>query len=178
MFENHANTLADTNEEVQQSLQNLRLSRRQQAPNSKAKDSDQICVYKETNGRRSVCMVIEYKPSHKLSVYNLRAGLLRADSGSMNLLEDVINRPTIPTSPEEKFIYHTEWLVAAALTQTYGYMVEDGLEYSYLTTGEAFVFLQIKEAEPHTLYYHLAEPNTEAKAQDEVDILLCRTAVS
>src|SRR5271156_631760 len=68
MFENHANTLADTNKEVQQSLRNLQLSRRQQAPNSKAKDSDQICVYKETNGRRSVCMVIEYKPSHKLSV--------------------------------------------------------------------------------------------------------------
>jgi hypothetical protein len=123
-------------------------------------------------------MAIEYKPSHKLSVYNLRAGLLRADSGSMNLPEDVINRPTIPTNPEEKFIYHSEWLVAAALTQTYSYMVEDGLEYSYLTTGEAFVFLQIKEAEPHTLYYHLAEPNTEAEAQDEVEILLCRTAVS
>jgi hypothetical protein len=91
MFENHTNTLADTNEEVQQSLQNLRLSRRQQASNSKAKDSDQICVYKETNGRRSVCIVIEYKPSHKLLVYNLKAGLLQADFESMNLLEHVIN---------------------------------------------------------------------------------------
>jgi hypothetical protein len=108
MFKNHANTLADTNEEVQQSLQNLRLLRRQQAPNSKAKDSDQICVYKETNSRCSVCMVIEYKPSHKLLVYNLQAGLLRADSKSMNLLEDVINRPTIPTNPEEKFIYYSK----------------------------------------------------------------------
>jgi hypothetical protein len=57
-------------------------------------------------------------------------------------------------------------------------MVENGLEYSHLTTGEAFVFLQIKEAVPHTLYYHLAEPNTEAEAQDEIDILLCRTVVS
>lgn len=52
------------------------------------------------------------------------------------------------------------------------------VEYSYLTTGEAFVSLQIKEAEPHTLYYHLAEPNSEAEAEDEVGILLCRTAVS
>jgi hypothetical protein len=178
MFENHANTLSDTNEEVRQSLQNLRLSSARQAPKSKAKDSDQICVYKETDYRRSVCMVIEYKPSHKLSVYNLRAGLLRADSGSMNLPEDIINRPTIPTNPEEKFVYHSEWLVGAALTQTYGYMVESGLEYSYLTTGEAFIFLHIKEAEPHTLYYHLAEPNAEAEAHDEADILLCRTAVS
>jgi hypothetical protein len=121
-------------------------------------------------------MIIEYKPPHKLSVYNLRAGLLRADSGSMNLLEDVINRPTIPIDPEEKFVYNSEWLVGAALTQTYEYMVENGLEYSCLTTGEAYVFAWIQEAEPHTLYYHIAEPNTEAEAQDEVDILLCRTA--
>jgi hypothetical protein len=165
IFENHANTLADTNEEVQQSLQNLRLSRRQQASNSKAKDSDQICVYKEADGTRSVCMIIEYKPSHKLSVYNLRAGLLRADSGFMDLLKDVINRPTIPTDPGEKFIYRSEWLVAAALTQTYRYMVENGLAYSYLTTGEAYVFLYIIESEPHTLYYHLAEPNAEAEVR-------------
>lgn len=27
------------------------------------------------------------------------------------------------------------------------------------------------------LYYHLTEPNIEAKAQSEVSILLCRTAV-
>jgi hypothetical protein len=123
-------------------------------------------------------MVIEYKLSHKLSVYNLQAGLLQADSGSMNLLKDVINQPTISTDPEEKFIYHSEWLVAAALTQTYRYMVKNGLEYSYLTTGEVYVFLQIIESELYTLYYHLAESNAEAEAQDKVDILLCRTAVS
>jgi hypothetical protein len=96
----------------------------------------------------------------------------------MNLLEDVINRSTIPTNSEEKFIYRLEWLVAAALTQTYGYMVDNSLEYSYLTIGEAYVFLHIKESKPHTLYYHLAKPNAKAEAQDKVDILLCRTAVS
>jgi hypothetical protein len=52
-------------------------------------------------------MVIEYKPSHKLSVYNLRAGL-QADSGFINLPNDIINRPTIPTNLEEKFVYHSE----------------------------------------------------------------------
>jgi hypothetical protein len=122
-------------------------------------------------------MVVEYKPPHKLSVFNLRAGLLRADNGSMNIPE-VINWITIPTDPEEKFVYHSEWLMAAALTQTYTYMIESGLKYSKLAIGEADIFLQVKEDEPHTLYYHLAEPNIEAKAQNEVDILLCRTAVS
>ncbi|PMD60202.1 uncharacterized protein K444DRAFT_494177, partial [Hyaloscypha bicolor E] len=63
IFENHANTLSDSNEEVQQSS------------NPKQRNADQICVYKEADGTRSLCMVVEYKPSHKLSVFNLRAGL-------------------------------------------------------------------------------------------------------
>lgn len=95
----------------------------------------------------------------------------------MDLLQDVFNRITIPRDPEEKFVYHSEWLTAAALTQTYGYMIENGLEYSKLATGQADVFLQVREHEPHTLYYHLAEPNIEAEAQSGVDILLYRTAV-
>ncbi|KAH7393706.1 hypothetical protein BKA64DRAFT_746722 [Cadophora sp. MPI-SDFR-AT-0126] len=180
IFENHANTLSDSNEEVQQSLQDLRISNKGQASSSnpKPRNADQICVYKEADGTRSLCMVVEYKPSHKLSVFNLRAGLLRADKGSMDIPKNVINRITIPTDPEDKFVYHSEWLTTAALTQTYGYMIENGLEYSYLVTAEAFVFLWIKENDPHTLYYHLAETNIEAEAQDEADILLCRTAVS
>jgi hypothetical protein len=179
IFENHANTLSDSNEEVHECLQNLRISTEEQfsGSNPKPRNADQICVYKEADGTRSLCMVVEYKPSHKLSVFNLRAGLLRADNGSMNIPEDVINRITIPTDPEEKFMYHSERLTAAALTQTYGYMIENGLEYSKLTTGEADVFFQVKEDEPHTLYYHLAEPKIEAEAQSEVDILLCRTTV-
>ena len=123
-------------------------------------------------------MVVEYKPSRKLSVFNLRAGLLQADKGFLYILEDVINRITIPTDPGDKFVYHSEWLTAAALTQTHAYMIENGLEYGKVVTGEADVSLQLKEDEPHTLYYHLAEPNIEAEAQDEADILLCRTAVS
>ena len=55
----------------------------------------------------------------------------------MNIPEDVINRITIPTDPEDKFVYHSEWLTAAALTQTYGYMIENGLEYSKLEILEA-----------------------------------------
>jgi hypothetical protein len=39
------------------------------------------------------------------------------------------------------------------------YMIENGLEYR-----RSRCFLQRKEDEPHTLYYHLAEPNVEAEA--------------
>jgi hypothetical protein len=97
IFENHANALSDSNEEVQQSLQDLRISSKghDSGSNPKQRNADQICVYKEADGTRSLCMVVEYKPSHKLSVFNLRAGLLRADKGSMNIPEDAIARYSI-----------------------------------------------------------------------------------
>ena len=78
IFENHANTLSDSNEEVQQSLQDLRISSKghDSGSNPKPRNADQICVYKEADGTRSLCIVVEYKPSHKLLVFNLRAGLL------------------------------------------------------------------------------------------------------
>jgi hypothetical protein len=57
------------------------------------------------------------------------------------LPKDIINQPTILTDPKEKFVYHLEWLVVVSLTQTYSYIVKNGLEYSYLTIREAYIFL-------------------------------------
>lgn len=37
-----------------------------------------------------------------------------------------------------------------------------------------FMRYMIENGQP---YYHLAEPNIEAEAQSEVDVLLCRTAL-
>ena len=131
-------------------------------------------------------MIIEYKAAHKLSVSNLRAGLQRADQGSMNLLEDVINRATIPNRAaldaegaeilDPRFIYNSEWLVCAVMTQTYSYMLECGLEYSWFTTGEACVMLQIRESEPDVLYYHLWVPGIDAELDDGVS--LAHTSIS
>lgn len=59
---------------------------------------------------------MEYKPSYKLSAFNLRAGLLRANNRSIDILEDIINRIIIPTDLEEKFIYYSKRLTAVALT--------------------------------------------------------------
>jgi hypothetical protein len=46
-------------------------------------------------------------------------------------------------------------------------MIEGGLEYSLLTTGEAIVFLKIDWDDPETLYYHLSEPGPEASAKPD-----------
>jgi len=37
-------------------------------------------------------------------------------------------------------VNHSEWLTAAALTQTYAYMIENGPEYSRVVTEEADIF--------------------------------------
>jgi hypothetical protein len=71
----------------------------------------------------------------------------------MSILE-VIECDTIPTELKERSEHNSDEAVAAVLTQTFHYMIQCGLEYSYITTGEAFVFLRIKEEDPTTLYYH------------------------
>ncbi|KAI9812494.1 MAG: hypothetical protein M1826_002825 [Phylliscum demangeonii] len=43
--------------------------------------------------------------------------------------------------------------------------MESGTEYGFITTGLAFVFLQVKKEKPDTVYYHLSEPNADVPAQ-------------
>ncbi|KAH8755063.1 hypothetical protein F5883DRAFT_571874 [Diaporthe sp. PMI_573] len=108
--------------------------------------------------------VEEYKPPHKLSLPLLRAGLR-----PMNIYKEVVNRKTIPISTDTKarFQYNAERLTAAAVTQTYHYMIESGLEHGVLTTGEAFIFFKIDWDYPQRLQYHLAEPVPEVLAHPE-----------
>ncbi|KAH8657230.1 hypothetical protein BGZ61DRAFT_594238 [Ilyonectria robusta] len=96
----------------------------------------------------------------------LTAPHLRLGLRAMNIPKDVVNQKTIPTSmdPDALFQYHAERLIASAVTQTYLYMMEGGLEYGLLTTGEAIVFLRVDWEEPKTLCYHLAEPGPEVSA--------------
>lgn len=137
--------------------------------------ADQICIYRsdDAQGERTRAFICEYKPPHKLTAQHLHAGLRVTD-----IYKEVVNRKKIPTSedPEARFAYHAERLTASAITQTYHYMIEGGLEYSLLTTGEAIVFLKIDWKNPETLYYHLAVPSAEVAAQTK-DAHLC-TAVA
>ena len=87
----------------------------------------------------------------------------------MDIYRDVVNRSTVPPSEDEEaaFQYGSKRLVASAICQTYHYMLEGGLTYSYLTTGEAIVFFRIDLADPSTLQYHLAQPREEVEVQRE-----------
>lgn len=164
IFENHPHALSEVAEEVVE----REVPPAPQTPNHRQNLSklrpDQICVYRSDDtpfAQRTMVFVSEYKPPHKLTAPHLRLGLR-----AMDLFRDVVNRQTIPTSvdPIAQFQYHADKLTASAVSQTYHYMIESGLEYGLLTTGEAIVFLMVDWDEPETLYYHLAEPGPEALA--------------
>ncbi|EQK97542.1 hypothetical protein G6O67_008698 [Ophiocordyceps sinensis] len=119
VFENHPHAIGEVAEEV---VAREDPSTPPQAPVHRRDRHklrpDQICVYRSA----------------------LRAGLR-----PMNIYKEVVNRNTIPPSadPDGLAKFHAEKLTASALTQTYHYMMEGGLEYGLLTTGEATVFLKV-----------------------------------
>ncbi|EFW99088.1 hypothetical protein CMQ_5509 [Grosmannia clavigera kw1407] len=123
--------------------------------------TDQICVYRNSR-QKDIAYVIEYKAPHKLHTAHLEQGLR-----PMNIFEEVVNKQTIPTTEPDKFKHYAELLSAAAIAQTYHYMLEAGLEYGYLTNGDAIVFLEIDWADPKMLRYHLARPSREATEDQE-----------
>lgn len=133
IFENHPHALSDVSEEVVDRetpstprTPDHRLDLNQLRP-------DQICIYRSDDtlsSRRTMVYVCEYKPPHKLTAPHLRLGLR-----PMDIYKDVVNRKTIPTSvdPDGRFRYWADRLAASAVTQTYHYMIESGLEYGLLT---------------------------------------------
>ncbi|KAH8746515.1 hypothetical protein F5883DRAFT_585454 [Diaporthe sp. PMI_573] len=78
--------------------------------------------------------VEKYKLPHKLSLL-----LLCADLRPINIYKEVVNQKTIPISTDTKarFQCNAERLTAAAVTQTYHYIIESGLKHRVLTTDKA-----------------------------------------
>ncbi|KAI8396436.1 hypothetical protein FOFC_20984 [Fusarium oxysporum] len=164
IFENHLHALSDVAEEAIERETQSTPRTPDHRRDLKQLRPDQIYVYRSDNtasSRRTMLCISEYKPPHKLSSHHLRPGLRITD-----IHEEVVNRRTIPTSmdPDAGFQYHAEKLTASAVAQTYHCMIESGLEYGLLTTGEAIVFLKVDWNDPETLYYHLAEPGPEVTA--------------
>ena len=155
--------------------------------------ADQYCIYRQRGGERELLFVIEYKVPHKLSIGDLTMGFRE-----MDLKKEVIDRIDIPNPISQKDIdkileseqegtarddaiaarlqYNADKVVMAVATQTFHYMIENGLEYSYISSGEAFVFLRIQESDPTTLYYHVAVPNDDV-SDDDANFLYSQTAI-
>lgn len=173
-FENHANTLSPdealgenmclieiSDRGRRRSPRLLEKSRRDcassrpESPTSKPAvtnrpRADHFCEYNiSTDPQREECVpafIVEYKAPHKLTRRAIQEALRDM------ALEDVLGDGDDDTS-HKKY----QRLVAAAVTQAFSYMVLAGLEFGYVCTGEAFIFLQVPE-DPSTVHYFLSMP--------------------
>ena len=169
-FENHTNNLSNGAREVQDRLPELDVS----DPMPKPTNADQIGVVKRRSGGNRVFFLIEYKSPYKLPREVLRRGV----RDGMDLEQEIINRATFSTDPEQKMRDCAEEAVAAMITQLYSYILEAGIEYGYLSTGEIYIFLKIRHKEPDSVYYHLVEPNVDVDLDTNGDEALVCSAIS
>ncbi|KAK2757291.1 hypothetical protein FQN54_004805 [Arachnomyces sp. PD_36] len=175
-FENHANTLTDESN-IAADMDSLTLSRRQPRRSDRlaAKSSrvglsaqpplrgqnatqqrtsrpraDQFCVYNKGPEGKVPAFIIEYKAPHKVSLAHIKAGLQDMDLDEVLRLQE-----------EESPADICRRTVAAVITQTFSYMVHGGLEYGYVCTGEAYIFLRVPHNDPSTVYYYLSVPEED-----------------
>ena len=135
---------------------------------------DQICVFKREQGIEDdgqLAFVVEYKAPHKLTFAHLKAGLRDA-----NIYDEVVHRVTQPNSHEHDAVsqYHSDKLTAAAVTQTYDYMINTGVNYGSVTTGEAFVLLKVDWEESECSLLPSDEPSGRCPSEQGECCLLHR----
>ncbi|KAJ5993386.1 hypothetical protein N7451_009110 [Penicillium sp. IBT 35674x] len=126
--------------------------------------ADQFCVHLVADERQLPVYAVEFKAPHKVTIPELVAGLHQ-----MDLASDVIDQHG------DSFEFYATLLVAAVVTQIFSYMIDSGVRYGYICTGEAFVFLHVPPDDPTVVQYFLCIPNQDVQPDDE--LRLHRTAV-
>ncbi|EEH41058.2 hypothetical protein PAAG_03344 [Paracoccidioides lutzii Pb01] len=64
----------------------------------------------------------------------------------------------------KKSRYNATHLAGSAIVQEYRVMIQERLEYLYLTTGLWNVLLRVLSDDPGALYYDLGQPNLDVEA--------------
>ena len=127
------------------------------APDKSKRLYDKVCYIIVGKGGRRDLFVIEYKSADKLTPALVLEGLHDMQ------IDAIIHRVKIPTDKDEKRKEKAEDSIAIVLTQTYDYMIDQGLSYGYVNGGKTFIFLFLRPEEPQTLYYEkviLMDPST------------------
>ncbi|PGH08937.1 hypothetical protein GX51_00994 [Blastomyces parvus] len=156
-FENHANTLTESEEDEGVMA---RPSKRWKGtggaatpaspPTSARPLADEFCIYNKGENVKIPAFIGELKPPHKLPLGIIQRGLQEME------LAGIVER----RHDETEEIRHRR-LVAAVITQAFSYMIKASVEYGYVSTGEAFIFLHFKADEPGTVYYYLSAPEQD-----------------
>ncbi|KAE8152103.1 hypothetical protein BDV25DRAFT_170867 [Aspergillus avenaceus] len=150
-FDNHANSLDPPQGDLSQPTE---------SSTSRPSRPDQFCIRRGNS--ETILTTVEYKPPHKLSVENIRCGLR-----PMDFWDEVVAPNSDPTEEPEKLRYNADRLTGSALAQEFHVMIQEGLEYSYLTNGLTVVLLRVPYEDPTTLYYHLCEPNLDVDPEND-----------
>ncbi|KAH8651684.1 hypothetical protein BGZ61DRAFT_500921 [Ilyonectria robusta] len=170
-FESHTN-LGITDDSLSESMEQVsigsrppdRTTRRRKA-RGKGNRADQFCIYRTSDDRNIPAVAIEYKAPHKLRRGEIVTGLV----SEIQPDRDVINQEG------EGFPFAARRLTTAVVTQLFSYMIGKGIQYGYVCTGEAYVFLHIPD-DPSCVYYSVCVPSLDV--QDDDETRLHRTAVA
>lgn len=124
---------------------------------------DQWCFRVDDDGRHVPIFVIEYKAAHKLRASMIQTALSNAsdDGGLFADVIDALGSGKISVDEEVRYVEDAKRNTAQVLAQAFHYMIEFGLCYCYIASGEALLLLCIQPDDPRTLYYHLAVPNED-----------------
>ncbi|KAJ6038648.1 uncharacterized protein N7446_012062 [Penicillium canescens] len=126
--------------------------------------ADQFCVHLVADEQHIPVYAVEFEAPHKVTIPELVTGLHQTD-----LARDVIDQEG------DIFEFYATRLIATVVTQIFSYMIDSGVRYGYICTGEAFVFLHIPKDDPTVVQYFLCIPNQDVQADDE--LRLHRTAI-
>src|SRR5271156_4192164 len=84
----------------------------------------------------------------------------------MSILKEVVKKRPLAGKDDvigqdgNDYLFQSMHLITAVITQLFSYMIRIGVQYGYICTGEAFVFMKIAD-DPSTVYYYLSIPNED-----------------
>ncbi|KAK1657513.1 hypothetical protein BDP55DRAFT_685586 [Colletotrichum godetiae] len=139
----------------------------QRRARGKGNRADQFCIYRTSDGRNSSALAIECKAPHK----SRRDEVVTSLESEIRPGHDVMNKDG------EGFGFVSRPLVVAVVTQLFSYMIGKSIQYGYVCTGEAFVFLYIPD-DPTIVCYCVRVPHLDVLDDDDDENRLHGTAVA
>ncbi|KAK1252190.1 hypothetical protein MKX08_003377 [Trichoderma sp. CBMAI-0020] len=130
-----------------------------------------VFSYRKVRGgilRRPVPVLVTcYRPPCRLSLNEILAGL----RGGIDVVRSIVQSPAVKT-----FGAMSKVLVVAVITRLFHRMLVAGTRFGYITTGEAYIFVEIPAVSPGCVSYSLCVPRRDVEADPVMG--LHRTAVA
>lgn len=188
-FSNRLNSLGSTDETDSRVSQNTNYQNQEISPKKLfagtgfSMDVDELVgfktkdyfIWKKKVGMCELVLLLEYRLWHCLPVEHLIYGFRNRNIDPFSGRAPIVSEH-VPE--EEKAQYKADMLCTEIAIHVFHNMIENGLEYSYITCGKALVFLHIKREEHDTLYFHLSVPTKDVRVDVELGHLYARTSIT